>query len=144
MKKRILYYDNIRYFAAKSGRKKGSLAKYTLNRYIQFALMGVFVNTLYLTVDLFNVFPNKSITVAQVIQSGLLLSDDIFPPFWCMKLFLLGGVICYANKKYEVPTAIRSAVHASCNLLLVQAPDVSENVLYSGGLRGGNFSYSSE
>ena len=112
MKRRILYYDNIRYFAAKSGRKKGSLAKYTLNRYIQFALMGVFVNTLYLTVDLFNVFPNKSITVAQVIRSGLLLSDDIFPPFWCMKLFLLGGVICYANKKYEVSTAIRSAVHA--------------------------------
>ena len=50
MKKRILYYDNVRYFAAKSGGKKGSLTKYTLNRYIQFALMGVFVNTLYLTV----------------------------------------------------------------------------------------------
>ena len=29
-----------------------------------------------------------------------------------MKLFLLGGVICCANKKYEVSTAIRSAVHA--------------------------------
>ena len=30
-----------------------------------------------------------------------------------MKLFLLGGVICCANKKYEVSTAIRSAVHAA-------------------------------
>lgn len=102
----IVFCVVLGYFAAKSGRKKGSLAKYTLNRYIQFALMGVFVNTLYLTVDLFNVFPNKSIAVAQVIQSGLLLSDDIFPAFWCMKLFLLGGIICYANKKYEVSTAI--------------------------------------
>ena len=102
----IVFCVVLGYFAAKSGGKKGSLAKYTLNRYIQFALMGVFVNTLYLTVDLFNVFPNKSITVAQVIRSGLLLSDDIFPAFWCMKLFLLGGVICYANKKYEVPAAV--------------------------------------
>lgn len=53
--------------------------------------MGVFVNTLYLTVDLFDVFPNKSVTVAQVIRFGLLLSDDIFPAFGCMKLFLLGA-----------------------------------------------------
>lgn len=102
----IVFCVVLGYFAAKSGRKKGSLAKYTLNRYIQFVLMGAFVNTLYLTVDFFDVFPNKSITVAQVIRSSLLLSDDIFPAFWCMKLFLLGGVICYANRKYEVSTAV--------------------------------------
>ena len=46
----IVFCVVLGYFAAKSGGKKGSLAKYTLNRYIQFALMGVFVNTLYLTV----------------------------------------------------------------------------------------------
>lgn len=102
----IVFCVVLGYFATKSGRKKGSLVKYTLNRYIQFALMGIFVNTLYLIVNLFNVFPNKSITVVQVIQSSLLLSDDIFPAFWCMKLFLLGGAICYANKKYEISTAI--------------------------------------
>ena len=46
----IVFCVVLGYFAAKSGGKKGSLAKYTLNRYIQFALMGVFINTLYLTV----------------------------------------------------------------------------------------------
>lgn len=36
--------------------------------------------------------------------------------FCCMKLFLLGGVICCVNKKYEVSTAIRSAVHVAVRI----------------------------
>lgn len=84
---------------AKRGGGK-TVLRYAVSRYIQFVLMGLFVNLLYLFVNLFKVFPNKSITIIQVAKSSLLLGEDIFPAFWCMKLFLLGSVICYANKKY--------------------------------------------
>lgn len=85
------------YFAYRSSEK--SIAKYTLKRYVYFVLCGLFINTVYLICARTGYF-GGNVSIPHMIKVSLLLSDDIYPTFWCIQPFMLASFISKVNGRF--------------------------------------------
>ena len=84
------------YFAYKSS--ETSIARYSVKRYLYFFVCGMFINLIYGILGWTGVF-EEAYTLKQIVRAGVLLSDDIYHGFWCIRPFLAASVLSRINGK---------------------------------------------
>ncbi len=87
-------------FAYRSSEKNP--VKYYISRYLYFVICGGIVNFLYIVTGIYD----QEIAVRDYVRYSLMLSDAIFPTFWCMKSFLLAGFVAYLNGQTKASSLV--------------------------------------
>lgn len=86
--------------AYKAGKRQStSFAVYSIKRYVYFVCCAIFVNIVQTIYMMCAIHADNSII--HILTSSLLLKDDIWPTFWCMKFFLAGSLISFVNGSFE-------------------------------------------
>lgn len=76
--------------------------KYFVTRYLYFVVCGAMINCLYIVSGIYT----EDISIGQFFTHSFQLSAAIFPTFWCMRIFLLAGLVAYMNGKTQASAII--------------------------------------
>ncbi len=71
---------------------------YFLKRYLYFVICGILINTLYVIYG----YSSLRVDIIEFLKLSFLLSDKLFPTFWCIPDFLIASCLAYLNGKYQV------------------------------------------
>lgn len=83
------------YFAYAAGvKRKQSIARYSLRRYVYFFVCGLFINFVYTIYDSITV-GNSAMSYVYAIKEAVFVNASIYETFWCMKDFLIASIICF-------------------------------------------------
>ncbi len=67
--------------------------RYIISRYLYFVMAGMLINILYIAFGIYS----SPISIPELLRVSLLMEDDLFPTFWCMRPFFAASVLAYLN-----------------------------------------------
>ncbi len=88
-----------------SSRPKKNLGEWIVSRYIYFFVCGLFINSLFF-VKMCLEPSEQGFSIKDVIYQAVVLGDYIFPTFWCMRDFFVGGVLAQLSSRAYVSTKV--------------------------------------